>query len=604
MTSDLTSLKFGRDRRGGGDSGQPYFTKDIPERVRSINFGNSFLGNDFLIRGGTRAISAVLEDEVRLTKFLTSFKSPNGLLFIAKQELLAMQNPKTGVEKRIYNPLSTLAQAATNNIGLHFLKDSRMPLLGQDVPYEDKYIYKAQNPNVWNTNVTGPNTKNRLLLLYQTNIVTPLLLPAGTGLTSAQGIANITQFAKNLERFGIASKEDTEILFQYIGGPNAASKAALTTIRKSKNYNTNQGFIRNKDEAGPNQFLVYSPDLFNTDSLGDVSDPENLTFIGPSGPRSEIGPSFTKVLADQARSLGVSEDRKNELLGDPVDYKDINRATTFGEGNPGRKGRNRSVYYTTNLKNLGPSEAQNIFEYDKINARPLYSTATRTAVKETNKEDYIKFNIGLLDPNSLINSVTPIYTWIHFRAAITGFTDAYKASWNPVKYMGRSNKFWKYEGNDRNISMGFQIVVSSKYEQAFIYDKLNYLASITATNYSHTGWMRGNLIRLTVGDYLNNTMGILNSITYSIPNNSPWDIGRTSTGAEDPNSLQLPLLIDVTGFEFIPIHEFPDSVVPLSYTEHGTSVPTERYISMGPEGRGYKVTELERLANTEIKREN
>ena len=48
MTSDLTSLKYGRDRRGGGWSGQPYFTKDIPERLESINFANSFLGNDFL----------------------------------------------------------------------------------------------------------------------------------------------------------------------------------------------------------------------------------------------------------------------------------------------------------------------------------------------------------------------------------------------------------------------------------------------------------------------------------------------------------------------------------------------------------------------------
>ena len=60
MTSDLTSLKFGRDRRGGGDSGQPYFTKDIPGRLQSINFNSSFLGNDFLVRGGAASATSIL----------------------------------------------------------------------------------------------------------------------------------------------------------------------------------------------------------------------------------------------------------------------------------------------------------------------------------------------------------------------------------------------------------------------------------------------------------------------------------------------------------------------------------------------------------------
>ena len=96
MTSDLTSIKYGRDRRGGGNSGQPYFTKDIPQRLQSINFANSFLGNDFLVRGGVRSVSAVLEDEVRLSKWFSSFRSADGLLFIAKQNILNKQRPLTG----------------------------------------------------------------------------------------------------------------------------------------------------------------------------------------------------------------------------------------------------------------------------------------------------------------------------------------------------------------------------------------------------------------------------------------------------------------------------------------------------------------------------
>ena len=118
--SDLTTLKYGRDRRGGGDSGQPYITRNIPERLRSINFANSFLGNDFLIRGGVRSVSAVLEDETRLTNFLTNLRSPNGYLFITKQNLLSRQAPLTGAAPaRVYNPINTIAQAAVNNVLEH-----------------------------------------------------------------------------------------------------------------------------------------------------------------------------------------------------------------------------------------------------------------------------------------------------------------------------------------------------------------------------------------------------------------------------------------------------------------------------------------------------
>ena len=81
MTSDLTSLKFGRDRRGGGSSGQPYFTKDIPGRLESIDQRNSALGTDFLIRGGALSARNVLEDEQRLGRFFTDLKSPDGILF-------------------------------------------------------------------------------------------------------------------------------------------------------------------------------------------------------------------------------------------------------------------------------------------------------------------------------------------------------------------------------------------------------------------------------------------------------------------------------------------------------------------------------------------
>ena len=151
--------------------------------------------------------------------------------------------------------------------------------------------------------------------------------------------------------------------------------------------------------------------------------------------------------------------------------------------------------------------------------------------------------------------------------------------------------------------MDFRVVVHSKYEQSIIYDKLNYLASVTAPNYSAGGFMRGNLIKVTVGDYLNNTIGILNGLSYSIPQESPWDIGRNSDGKQDENSLQMPFIIDVGGFSFTPIHNFIDKTVPNSYITEGKEKPDQRYISLGAGGKGYAINKNLRNIENGVKAE-
>ena len=54
--------------------------------------------------------------------------------------------------------------------------------------------------------------------------------------------------------------------------------------------------------------------------------------------------------------------------------------------------------------------------------------------------------------------------YIHFRAIIDNMSDNYSAEWNDIKYMGRGEKFFKYEGFDRTISLGWTVAAQSKQE--------------------------------------------------------------------------------------------------------------------------------------------
>ena len=86
-----------------------------------------------------------------------------------------------------------------------------------------------------------------------------------------------------------------------------------------------------------------------------------------------------------------------------------------------------------------------------------------------------------------------------------------------------------------------------------MYDKLNYLASLMAPDYTN-GFMRGNLIQLTIGNYLVGVTGILTALNYAVQPNYSWDIGMDKDGKRI--SKVLPTLIDVSSFGFTPIHNF------------------------------------------------
>ena len=89
--------------------------------------------------------------------------------------------------------------------------------------------------------------------------------------------------------------------------------------------------------------------------------------------------------------------------------------------------------------------------------------------------------------------------------------------------------------------------------------------------------MRGNLARLTVGGYLFNQLGIIKSITYTVPEESPWEIAITDEGKYDSNVKELPHMIKVSGFSFIPIQSF---VPQKALFDKKTNAQTARYIAL------------------------
>jgi|TARA_R110001592_G_scaffold184294_1_gene428034 hypothetical protein len=244
-------------------------------------------------------------------------------------------------------------------------------------------------------------------------------------------------------------------------------------------------------------------------------------------------------------------------------------------GDPGRKTIPRTSY----VKGTGKA-------LDKITALPLYRSKNVDTDKDIN--DLCKFRIGVIDNND-----PSFKTYIHFRAFLDGMDDSYSADWASQKFSGRAENLYNYQGFDRSVNLSWTVAAQSKEELMPMYRKLNYLASVCAPSYSDDGYMRGNLIELTVGGYLFNQVGIMKGINYTVPMESPWEIGIKDTPSNalktggDPSVKELPMMIKVSGFQFIPIHNFVPSIQKNGYgggdsddTGDVTTYGDQRYIAL------------------------
>jgi len=136
------------------------------------------------------------------------------------------------------------------------------------------------------------------------------------------------------------------------------------------------------------------------------------------------------------------------------------------------------------------------------------------------------------------------------------------------------------------MSLSWTVAAQSKEELIPMYKKLNYLASTLTPDYSGNGFMRGNLVQLTIGGYVYEQPGFITGLTYDIQEDTPWEIGINDTdGAVDNSVRQLPHIIRVTGFSFTPIQKFLPRKQQLSFygdDETGlvTTEANQGYISL------------------------
>jgi len=172
----------------------------------------------------------------------------------------------------------------------------------------------------------------------------------------------------------------------------------------------------------------------------------------------------------------------------------------------------------------------------------LQQTGVLTEALGVDEQDIIPFTFNFYTPGEGDTN-----KFLYFRALLDSMSDSYTANWSGIKYVGRAEEFFNYTGFSRTFSFAFKAAAFSKKQLFPIYSKLNHLVGSTAPKYGSEGlFMRGTLLKLTIGDYLYEQNGFLSSVNLTWNTDYPWEI---------EGGLKVPHMLDVS-CEFTPIHTF------------------------------------------------
>ena len=113
----------------------------------------------------------------------------------------------------------------------------------------------------------------------------------------------------------------------------------------------------------------------------------------------------------------------------------------------------------------------------------------------------------------------------NFRATISGLSETFSPSWSGQKFIGNPFSYYTYDGIERSVSFNFKTYSLNAMEHKKAWDKLNFLSGLTyPADYYGNSAIKSPLIMFTMGDMYNKKAGFIESLSYTIDDNTPWQV--------------------------------------------------------------------------------
>jgi len=253
--------------------------------------------------------------------------------------------------------------------------------------------------------------------------------------------------------------------------------------------------------------------------FGMNKDGHGYRYLGPDLRKNETLPKYTAEQGEDGKnSNSYTTDDNRKKVKDSRKKEGTSAGQTLDERGLGYKEKNR----------VGLQSPQSDTQMDE-NSNFLSKKGERLG------KDLVPFHITRIGFKKNI-----------FKSYITGLSETVSPSWSSNNFIGNPYKYYIYESIERSVTFTLNIVAESAEELARNWEKLSHL---TKAAYPLIPYQEGDekissnivsppFIKFTLGDMYRERFGVLDALSYTVPDASPWET--------DIDGFVLPKFIDAS----------------------------------------------------------
>ena len=398
---------------------------------------------------------------------------------------------------------------------------------------------RAEAPNTPSAGARIGNALGQLGTRLATSAATSLL-SMGTNALSGRSGGNITDVLINGTVSGeIASRVKSQL--RATGESTARHRYFINLAKDPPTGLAGLGasFVPNSSQMTVNRYWVGIEPIddqihgFNAASLdyltgiamrlsppSDISRDDGLT----DGLSASYAPTIYQFMSDRARSISTAVQAGITTLKSKRGYK----FTALSSENP------KKIHYidTMNLP-VGVGAASTVIlpiGAGKYNTDPVASDGS----DETT--DYI----------DVIFTNVVFQNEVHVRSMISNISEKVNPQYEgSTRYIGRVEKPIVYGGVDRTVSFELMLHAFSEAELKGIWEKVNFITSLTYPQKYLHGFMVPPLAQITIGNLYRRQSGYITSLTKTIDDKYSWDINISTAGKIRNNQLPMTIKLSV-----------------------------------------------------------
>lgn len=289
-----------------------------------------------------------------------------------------------------------------------------------------------------------------------------------------------------------------------------------------------------------------SDQLFNYAILKEDPKKYSDTFTDPQNQKvKDIAENFSKAIVN---ILG-QEDKKYKPVSDSgeVDYILPQQFSTLNYSS--KNFVNDKIGFNYLKENTSPSKYIDRFFDNKGQPTRNGKSETERFIEPTNNVDYVN-SLGVLTDKEFDQKYRNIKEnkfggkygpdiikfyfydivnkkYIPFAATVKDINDINNAQWEEIDYLGRADKQFYYKNFTRELSFNFTVNAHSIKELLPMWQRINYLTSLTKpSNYTQGqfgGFMIPPMVELNLGDFYKKHFVIIRSCNVTIPEDCSWE---------------------------------------------------------------------------------